>query len=112
MVSILSSTPFALCCSLPARPQDGGILVNNPAAIGIHEVRQLWPREPLQCVVSIGTGRFAPSMLSTRPTAAAAASAASPTAIDQTSWVTKIRKFVDSATDTEGEDGEDGGEAL
>lgn len=68
--------------------QDGGVLVNNPTAIAIHEARQLWPNEKIQCVVSVGNGR---SVAELELTAKATA----------TRIQDKISKIVDSATDTE-----------
>lgn len=67
--------------------QDGGVLVNNPTGIALHESRLLWPNEQLQSVVSVGNGRnVAEIELST---------------INST-WVhEKLSKIVDSATDTE-----------
>jgi len=68
--------------------QDGGVLVNNPSAIAIHEARQLWPNENIQCLVSIGNGRTV-SEVELTPLASS------------TSWKLKLNKIIDSATDTE-----------
>lgn len=66
--------------------QDGGLLVNNPTALAIHECQCLWPGTPLQCVVSLGTGRF---------------ESASKNTTTYTSLKTKLTHVISSATDTE-----------
>lgn len=67
--------------------QDGGLLINNPTALAIHECKCLWPNTPLECVVSLGTGRFeTPGKNSTT----------------YTSLKTKLTNVISSATDTEG----------
>lgn len=68
---------------------DGGLSVNNPTALAIHESRLLWPNETIQCVVSLGTGRYEPIVKMT-------------SAISKVSFKEKVSKIVDSATDTEG----------
>lgn len=66
--------------------QDGGLLINNPTALAIHECKCLWPNTPLECVVSLGTGRFeTPGRNSTT----------------YTSLKTKLTNVISSATDTE-----------
>ncbi|XP_075998227.1 calcium-independent phospholipase A2-gamma-like [Genypterus blacodes] len=66
--------------------QDGGLLINNPTALAIHECQCLWPDTPLECVVSLGTGRFEnPGKHSTT----------------YTSLKTKLTNVISSATDTE-----------
>ncbi|XP_056244169.1 calcium-independent phospholipase A2-gamma-like isoform X2 [Seriola aureovittata] len=66
--------------------QDGGLLINNPTALAIHECKCLWPNTPLECVVSLGTGRFEnPGKSSTT----------------YTSLKTKLTNVISSATDTE-----------
>lgn len=67
--------------------QDGGVLANNPTALAIHECRHLWPKDSIQCVVSIGNGRYEPQVINTDSTSS--------------SLKTKLLKIVDSATDTE-----------
>lgn len=81
--------------------QDGGILYNNPTAVAIHEAKCLWPDEPIQCVVSFGTGRTR-----TRPRDwKDGQKIISKNIIEQTSlsssWKTKFLRILDSATDTE-----------
>ena len=71
--------------------QDGGILVNNPTQIAIHEAQKIWPDYPIQTVISLGLGRddkfmqdhkkvTTPSLLSVKQ---------------------KFDRICDSATDTE-----------
>ncbi|XP_032444210.1 calcium-independent phospholipase A2-gamma isoform X1 [Xiphophorus hellerii] len=66
--------------------QDGGLLINNPTALAIHECKCLWPDTPLQCVVSLGTGRI---------------ETAGKTSVTYTSLKTKLANVISSATDTE-----------
>ncbi|XP_033904605.2 calcium-independent phospholipase A2-gamma-like isoform X1 [Acipenser ruthenus] len=67
--------------------QDGGLLLNNPCALAVHECRLLWPGSPFQCVVSLGTGRYDSGKKS---------------AATSTSLRSKISNVISSATDTEG----------
>ncbi|KAM6937221.1 calcium-independent phospholipase A2-gamma-like [Xenentodon cancila] len=66
--------------------QDGGLLINNPTALAIHECKCLWPNTPLECVVSLGTGRFETS---------------GKNSARYTSLKTKLTNVISSATDTE-----------
>ncbi|KAM8750654.1 calcium-independent phospholipase A2-gamma isoform 1-T1 [Acanthopagrus schlegelii] len=66
--------------------QDGGLLINNPTALAIHECKSLWPNTPLECVVSLGTGRFETPGKSSST---------------YTSLKTKLSHVISSATDTE-----------
>ncbi|GMT24570.1 hypothetical protein PFISCL1PPCAC_15867, partial [Pristionchus fissidentatus] len=68
--------------------QDGGVIANNPTALGLHEARHMWPDEKLQCLVSIGNGRTVQEL---EPTPLYASSKTRH----------KLLKIIDSATDTE-----------
>ncbi|XP_060807668.1 calcium-independent phospholipase A2-gamma [Amyelois transitella] len=76
--------------------QDGGIMVNNPAAVALHEARLLYgPRSMARgTIISVGTGK--PLQAQHDYSRLAAAEPAS------TSWREKFNKILDSATDTEG----------
>ncbi|XP_056091377.1 calcium-independent phospholipase A2-gamma [Rhinichthys klamathensis goyatoka] len=62
------------------------MLINNPTALAIHECQCLWPDVPLQCVVSLGTGRF---------------ESAGSNSVSFTSLKTKLSNVISSATNTE-----------
>lgn len=66
--------------------QDGGLLLNNPSALAVHECKCLWPDVPLQCLVSLGTGRY---------------ESAGKTNVTYTSLKAKLTNVISSATDTE-----------
>ena len=65
------------------------MLNNNPTAIAIHEARALWPDEELQCVVSVGNGRYE-------------LTGDNSVQDDVTSLRQKVGTFIHSATNTEG----------
>lgn len=66
--------------------QDGGLLINNPTALAIHECKCLWPNTPLECVLSLGTGRY---------------ETVGKNSTSYTSLKTKLSHVISSATDTE-----------
>ncbi|XP_016100675.1 calcium-independent phospholipase A2-gamma-like [Sinocyclocheilus grahami] len=67
--------------------QDGGLILNNPCALAVHESRLLWPSLPFQCVLSLGTGRYDNARRGPATS---------------TSLRAKISNLICSATDTEG----------
>lgn len=67
--------------------QDGAMFSNNPSGIALNECHVLWPNVPLQCLVSVGSGRYEPSV--------------GPT-MDQLSLREKFMKVVDGATNVSG----------
>ncbi|TRZ26656.1 hypothetical protein HGM15179_000427 [Zosterops borbonicus] len=66
--------------------QDGGLLLNNPSALAVHECKCLWPNVPLQCLISLGTGRYENEVK---------------TNVTHTSLKAKLTNVINSATDTE-----------
>ncbi|XP_062032650.1 calcium-independent phospholipase A2-gamma [Lepus europaeus] len=66
--------------------QDGGLLLNNPSALAMHECKCLWPDAPLECIVSLGTGRYESDVRNSAT---------------YTSLKTKLSNVINSATDTE-----------
>ncbi|KAM9311348.1 calcium-independent phospholipase A2-gamma [Gastrophryne carolinensis] len=66
--------------------QDGGLLINNPCALAVHECKSLWPGVQFQCVISLGTGRYEGAAKSTST---------------HTSLKAKLSNVISSATDTE-----------
>uniref|UniRef100_H0VAB4 Patatin like phospholipase domain containing 8 n=1 Tax=Cavia porcellus TaxID=10141 RepID=H0VAB4_CAVPO len=70
----------------PACPKDGGLLLNNPSALAMHECKCLWPDSPLECIVSLGTGRYESDVRNSAT---------------YTSLRTKLSNVINSATDTE-----------
>ncbi|XP_055276770.1 calcium-independent phospholipase A2-gamma isoform X2 [Moschus berezovskii] len=70
----------------PTCPKDGGLLLNNPSALAMHECKCLWPDVPLECIVSLGTGRYESDVRNN---------------VTYTSLKTKLSNVINSATDTE-----------
>uniref|UniRef100_A0A8C5E2T2 Calcium-independent phospholipase A2-gamma-like n=1 Tax=Gouania willdenowi TaxID=441366 RepID=A0A8C5E2T2_GOUWI len=68
--------------------QDGGLLINNPTAVAVHESVCVWPGVPLECVVSVGTGRFQSLGKSSN-------------SATYSSLKSKLSNVISSATDTE-----------
>jgi len=81
---------YVACAYKDALAQDGGLLTNNPTGVAMNECRLLWPNSPIQCVVSVGTGRYEPSV--------------GPTFEHFLSLKDKILKVLDSATSVSGTD--------
>ncbi|XP_075248060.1 calcium-independent phospholipase A2-gamma-like [Convolutriloba macropyga] len=80
--------------------QDGGILLNNPTALAIHEARALWPNEELQLVLSMGTGlqNSIPKNDLTRPQSKQQQQKAKAV---RTEYLKTFNHFIDTVTNTE-----------
>ena len=68
--------------------QDGGIVANNPSQLALLESRSLWPGLPLQCLLSVGSGRSSHSEEE--------GDGGLPSATE------KVSRYVESLSDTEG----------
>ncbi|XP_048004491.1 calcium-independent phospholipase A2-gamma-like [Leguminivora glycinivorella] len=79
--------------------QDGGIMVNNPTGVGLHEAKLLFGAKALQngTVISVGTGKALHNHLDYQSLSKGLQKEA-----PGTSWKDKFNKILDSATDTEG----------
>ncbi|XP_063371951.1 calcium-independent phospholipase A2-gamma-like [Cydia amplana] len=79
--------------------QDGGIMVNNPTGVGLHEAKLLFGAKALQngTVISVGTGKALHKHLDYQSLSNGLQKEA-----PGTSWKDKFNKILDSATDTEG----------
>lgn len=80
--------------------QDGGIMVNNPTGVGLHEAKLLYGADALKnaCVISLGTGRPLNKHLDYELLSRSINGKEAP----GTTWKDKFSKILDSATDTEG----------
>lgn len=70
-------------------------MTNNPTAVGLHECKLLWPHESFQCILSLGNGRYDPSLA--KEVKKDAGYSVIPKAMKDLA-----DGFIDSATDTEG----------
>ncbi|XP_013165315.1 PREDICTED: calcium-independent phospholipase A2-gamma-like [Papilio xuthus] len=79
--------------------QDGGIMVNNPTGVGLHEAKLLFGANSVKkgTVISVGTGRALNKHSDYQLMSKGLNKEAS-----STSWKDKFNKILDSATDTEG----------
>ncbi|CAH0714857.1 unnamed protein product, partial [Brenthis ino] len=79
--------------------QDGGIMVNNPTGVGLHEAKLLFGPDTVKngTVISVGTGRALNKHLDYQLMSKGLTKDTS-----GTSWKDKFNKILDSATDTEG----------
>ena len=65
---------------------DGSVLCNNPTAIAVAEARRIWGRSvPIECIVSVGTGKVREEMK-----------------LDKASWLGIAQMVINSATDSKG----------
>ncbi|XP_049881276.1 calcium-independent phospholipase A2-gamma-like [Pectinophora gossypiella] len=79
--------------------QDGGIMVNNPTGVGLHEAKLLFGADTLKngTIISVGTGQALNKHLDYQLLSKGLSKDTS-----GTSWKDKFNKILDSATDTEG----------
>ncbi|CAG4994955.1 unnamed protein product [Parnassius apollo] len=80
--------------------QDGGIMVNNPTGVGLHEAKLLFGANALKkgTIISVGTGRALNKHLDYQLMSKDLKGKET----SGTSWKDKFNKILDSATDTEG----------